>query len=167
MYVRAEFRDRDCAAAGIESLKREGVGKDGIEVFSARPVEFEPGVLDRASYMSLFAVLGALLFGVGSTAFMFWTQLDYPLITGGMPLNSGWATGVVTFEFTMMGAILGTVGAFFWESGLLRFGRRHAPSIRDDVLTLQVACEERDEGQIITVLRSAGATQVEYIEGPS
>ncbi len=167
MYVRAEFRDHDSVAAGIESLKRGGVGTNVIEVFSARPVEFEPGVLDRPSHMSLFAVLGALLFGVGSTAFMFWTQLDYPLITGGMPLNSGWATGVITFEFTMMGAILGTVGVFLWESRLLRSGGRPAPAIRDDVLTLQVACEEREEGRIITVLRGAGAIHVEYMEGPS
>ena len=167
MYVRAKFLNPEDAAAVIESAVRHGVTRDDIEIFSARPVEFKPALLDRPSRASLVAVVSALVFGAGSTAFMFWTQLDYPLITGGMPLNSGWATGPITFEFTMMGAILGTVGMFLWESRLFRSRRLPAPAIRSDVITVQLFCEEGLSGLLEEELRSARTVEVEWLGGSS
>ena len=167
MYLRAEFSDAEATASAIQTVSGNGVNKRDIEVFSARPVAFEPGVLDRPSRMSLLAVISAILVGVSATALMFYTQLDYPLITGGMPLNSGWATGVVTFELTMMGAILGTVGVFLWESGLLRKNRPPAPVIREDVITLQVRCDEEGAERLDRLLADSGAITSMRVEGAS
>ena len=167
MYLRAEFSDAGSTAAAIQTVSSAGVNNRDIEVFSARPVAFEPGVLDRPSRMSLLAVISAILVGISTTALMFYTQLDYPLITGGMPLNSGWATGVITFELTMMGAILGTVGVFLWESGLLRNTRPPAPVIRDDVITLQVRCGEEGAERLDRLLADSGAITSTRVEGAS
>lgn len=167
MYLRAEFSDAEATADAIQTVSGAGVDKRDIEVFSARPIPFEPGVLDRPSRMSLLAVVSAILTGVSATALMFYTQLDYPLITGGMPLNSGWATGVITFELTMMGAILGTVGVFLWESGLLRKNRPPAPVIRDDVITLQVRCDDKGADWIDRLLTDSGAITSTRVEDAS
>ena len=80
--------------------------------------------------MSLFAVLGALLGGGLTTAFIFYTKLDYPLVTGGMPLTSGWATGVVTFEFTMGGAVVGRFLRFYGKVDWSVFGSESLPRDR-------------------------------------
>ena len=114
--------------------------------------------------MSLFAVFAALAAGTGVTAFMFYTQQDYPLVTGGMPLTSGWATGVVTFEMTMAGAILGTAFMFLWESGLLRRSPRAAPELPDDGIILQVDCRT-DLSTAEEALRRCGARHIETWEG--
>ena len=75
--------------------------------------------------MSVAVVTGAnvtaFLLIVG---FVYFTQYNYPLITGGMPIFSFWATGVVFYEMTMFGAIVTTLFWFIRESGLLRRGRR-------------------------------------------
>ena len=87
MYLNAEFADTEAVTDAVRSIGSMGLSKDRIELFSTKPVDLEPGVLDRSSRMSLFAVLGALLGGGLTTAFMFYTQLDYPLVTGGMPFD--------------------------------------------------------------------------------
>ena len=61
--------------------------------------------------MSLAAVTGAITSCLLAIGFVYFTQHNYPLITGGMPLFSFWATGVVFYEMTMFGAIVTT---FFW-----------------------------------------------------
>ncbi|MGH9425048.1 MAG: quinol:electron acceptor oxidoreductase subunit ActD, partial [Terriglobia bacterium] len=37
------------------------------------------------------------------------TQKSYPLATGGMPIVTLWANGIITYEMTMLGAILTTL----------------------------------------------------------
>ena len=165
MIINAEFRETKQVAAAVGELRGQGTGAEHMEIFSSKPVELEPGLLDRPSHMSLFAVLAALAAGTGVTAFMFYTQQDYPLVTGGMPLTSGWATGVVTFEMTMAGAILGTVFMFLWESGLLRRSRRAAPEIPDDCMILQVDCRG-DVAPAEEALRRRGARHIETWEEP-
>ena len=165
MIINAEFRETSEVAAAVAELRGQGIGSDHLEIFSSKPVELETGLLDRPSHMSLFAVVAALAAGTGMTAFMFYTQQDYPLVTGGMPLTSGWATGVVTFEMTMAGAILGTVFMFLWESGLFR-GRSHpAPELPEDGMILQVDCHS-DVATAEESLRRCGARHVETSEGP-
>ena len=77
--------------------------------------------------MSLAAVLGAVVLGLFGTGMIYYTQYDYPLVTGGMPIFSMWATGVPSYELTMLGAVLATFGWFLYESGLLR-GNAPAPT---------------------------------------
>ena len=164
MYLNAEFTDSKAVADAVRALGSMGLSKDQIELFSTKPVDLEPGVLDRPSRMSLFAVLGALLGGGLTTAFIFYTQLDYPLVTGGMPLTSGWATGVVTFEFTMGGAVVGTVLAFLWEGGLVRFWKRvPTPRPPGNSIALRLDCPDDLVGRADDLLRASGAVSVEEI----
>ncbi|MCY4594071.1 MAG: DUF3341 domain-containing protein, partial [Bryobacterales bacterium] len=140
-----------------------GVSRSAMELYSLRPVEMHPPPLPRRSRMSLIAVLSAITVGGGATALMYWAQRDYPLITGGMPINSGWATGVVTFETTMAGAVIGIFAALLWESGLMRRRKRApVPSLPDEGVVLQVA-GVRDVAALEESLRAVGVTKVEVV----
>src|SRR5580698_9334045 len=119
-YLLSEFRDKESVASAIHSLRAIGVSTSDLDIFSEEPIEFHRGVLDRPSHMSLVSVLGAIVLGTSATAFVWFAQNNYAVITGGMPLFSFWGTGVITYETTMLGAVLSTFGYFLWESGLLR-----------------------------------------------
>lgn len=162
-YLHAEFSRPEEAAGAIAGLAAAGVSRSAMELYSLRPVELHPPPLPRRSRMSLTAVLSAIAVGGGATALMYWAQRDYPLITGGMPINSGWATGVVTFETTMAGAVIGIFAALLWESGLIRRRKRApAPSLPDEGVVLQIA-GVRDMAEIQESLHAAGAIAVEVV----
>jgi hypothetical protein len=113
--------------------------------------------------MSVVSVLGAILFGILATAFIRWTQHNYRLVTGGMPVFSFWATGVITFEMTMLGAIVSTFGGFLWESGLVRRRKLKAPvpDVEPGAVCLRVRCRGQEAAQAAEAMRSAGAVAVQ------
>jgi hypothetical protein len=163
MYLIAEFREKDAVAAAIRSLRAGGIAPADLDVFSEEPMEFPRGVLDRGSHMSLVSVSGAILFGTLATTFIWWAQHDYKLITGGMPNFSFWATGVITFEMTMLGSIVATFGWFLWESGLIRKRDRGAPVPEVDpcAMCLRIRCRDSDVTAAIDAMRKAGAAGIE------
>lgn len=163
MYLIGEFREKDAAASAIRALRSSGIESGALDLFSEEPVEFPRGVLDRPSRMSLVSVTGAILLGGLATAFVWWTQHNYGLVTGGMPLFSFWATGVITYEMTMLGAILATFGWFLWESGLLRKQNPEepVPQVDPGAICLRVRCRGNEAAQAIDTMRRAGAVDVQ------
>jgi len=161
LYLTGEFRDQEQLIAAIRSLRKSGVQPEALDLFSAEPVELPRGVLDRPSRMSLISVLGAAVFGAVATAFIQFTQYNYKLITGGMPTFSFWATGVITYEMTMLGAIVSTFAWFLWESGLMR--RRDAgpvPRVQPGSMCLRVHCAAELAGHTTDTMRRNGAVYV-------
>ena len=163
-FLHAEYLQPEDVAGAIDALVAIGIPKQAMEMYSRQPVELHPPPLARSSHMSLAAVVTAIAAGSGVTAFVFWTQLDYPLVTGGMPLNSGWATGVVTFEMTMAGAVFGTLLMLLREGKLIgRRSRTPVPELPDEGIILQVACTDR-EADVRTVLERTGAVGIDAVE---
>ena len=66
---------------------------------------------ESKSLMPWIAVAGGLIGGTCGFTLAWYTQVAYPLplITGGMPVVAPWPTGIVTYELTMMGAIVATL----------------------------------------------------------
>lgn len=162
-YLIGEFREKDSVATAIQGLRAAGVKVADLDVFSEEPVEFRRGVLDRPSHMSLVSVVGAAVCGIGATALMRLAQHNYAVNTGGMPIFSFWGTGVITYETTMMGAVLSTFGYFLWESGLLRKRDKTAPVpvVPPERICLRVRCVNDDVAKPTAILRSAGAVSIE------
>lgn len=162
-YLRAELRSAEEVAAAIAALREAGAPAGSIEIYSKRPMETDLPLLPRRSRMSLGAVLAGLFSGTAATALMFWMQNDFPLVTGGMPINSGWATAVVTFECTMAGAVLGTFGMLLWEAGLMgRHGSAPVPDLPDEGVVLQVACSG-EAGHVEAALNQVAPDRVEIV----
>jgi Protein of unknown function (DUF3341) len=80
-----------------------------------------------------------------------------------MPLFSFWATGVITYEMTMVGAIVAAFVAFLWESGLIR-KRDHTapvPATGPGLVCLRVRCLAEQAPHAIEIMRRAGAIHIE------
>lgn len=165
MYLIAEFREKESVQTAVVRLKADGVTLDNLDLFSEEPVELPKRVLDRPSRMSFFAVSGAILAGILGTSFIYSAQHNYKLPTGGMPLFSFWASGVITYEITMLGAIVSTFGLFLWESGLIRKRDKSAPvpEVAPESICIRVRCPAEKAAQVDETMRRSGAIGVERI----
>jgi hypothetical protein len=165
VYLAAEFQEKESTAEALRQLKELGFGPDDLTVFSDEPIELPRGVLDRPSHMSFAVVEGAIVFCFLATAFVYFTQYNYPLITGGMPLFSFWATGVVFYELTMLGAIVTTFSWFLWESGLLRRRDRNVPipAVKPEVICIRVHCRPEQASEAAQCLQHSGAANLREI----
>jgi hypothetical protein len=162
-YLIGEFRETDAIVRALRSLQTAGISAGDLDLFSQQPIELPRGLLDRPSRMSGISVAGAVAFGSLATGFIYYTQHNYKLVTGGMPLFSFWATGVITYEMTMLGAILATFAWFLWESGLAGRRRTSAPVPVTDPgsMCLRVRCRAEHAVQAHEALRLAGAIHIE------
>ena len=169
MYLIGEFRDQASVSQAIRILRDHTASESELAVFSDEPVEFRRGLLDRPSRMSIASVVGGILFGLLTTLFIFFTQHNYRLVTGGMPVFSFWATGVITFEMTMLGAILATFAWFLWESGLARKRDHDAPvpEVEPGSLCLRLRCRVDEAALASDVMRRAGAIAIHQRRGES
>lgn len=168
MYLTGDFHEMEPAVAAILELKANEFDPDDLVVFSDEPVEFPRGVLDRPSHMSLASVLGGITFLLLATGFVYFTQHNYPLVTGGMPLFSFWATGVIFYEMTMLGTIVTTFVWFLKESGVLR--RRSPapiPKVEPGWICLRVRCGAEQVAEVTHWLNRAGAASVRKLGEPA
>jgi hypothetical protein len=161
VFLIADFQQKEATVRALGELKANGFGLDDLDVFSDEPVELPRSVLERPSHMSLAVVTGAITFCLLTVGFVYFTQYNYPLITGGMPLFSFWATGVVFYELTMFGAIVTTFVWFLRESGLLRRGRATpVPAIEPGLIHLRVRCGPDQKDEVTGLLKRAGANKI-------
>jgi len=161
VYLSGDFPNIEPATKAIRDLKLHGFTLGDFVVFSDEPILFPKGVLRRPSHMSLTAVLGAITLFLLATGFVYFSQHNYALITGGMPIFSFWATGIISYEFTMFGAILSTFGCFLWESGLVR--KRDSapvPRIQPERIHLRVRCSPEQADETNQLMLRAGASEV-------
>ena len=158
MTLTAKFDNKEAVEAAVGA-----VSSGGPVLYSVKPLELEPGTLDRPSRMSLIAVCTAVITGVAMTAFMLWTQTDYPLITGGMPMQSLWPIGVITFETTMLGAIAGTLVGFLIEARFFRGDKGPPEALDSEHLFLRFSCDDTEVEGLDERMRSLGAVSVERV----
>jgi hypothetical protein len=158
MFVAGDFLNRDAALRALLELKATGFTSANVAAFSDEPLNFPHSVLERPSHMSFAVVTGAITSCLLVIGFVYFTQYNYPITTGGMPIFSAWATGVIFYEMTMFGAIVTTFFWFLRESGLLRRrSRQPAVAIEPGVISLRVECEAERVGTVRHAFEIAGA----------
>jgi Alternative complex III, ActD subunit len=115
------LNNRHEAVAALHELERDGVPKSAITVMSSEPLHMEcEGPKTR---IPIFGIIGGLLGAGFAILLTVWTSRRVGLITGGMPIVSPWAFGIIVFELTALGAILMTLGRMVFEAGLARRSR--------------------------------------------
>jgi Protein of unknown function (DUF3341) len=120
------FADPDAAERGMNALRAAGISPQKIVIMSAQPFdEYSFTQADHKTVMPWLATLGGLVGGTCGFLLARYTQVAYPIITGGMPLVSPWPTAIVTYELTMFGAVITTVVTLLITARLGR--RRPAP----------------------------------------
>ena len=112
------------ALEAVSELERGGVSRSAITVMSSEPLHFENGNLQEAmrTRIGWFAIAGGVIGAAGALFLIVATSLRVDVVTGGMPIITPWAFGIIVFEMTALGAILASLGRMIFEAGLARRG---------------------------------------------
>lgn len=154
----------DAAAAQrtVDALLSAGARSEDITVISSEPFDrYEFGQREKSTLMPWLVVLGAILGGVVGFLLVSLTTKSYPIVTGGMPITPGWITGIITYELTMLAAILTTLlvllltaPLFRWRQGpydvqvadgKILVGINPQRNLPDKVREVLMACQDRAE----------------------
>lgn len=138
-----------------------------ITVITAQPFDaydFGRGVEegDHKTVMPWLAALGGIIGGATG----FWlpavTESAYPLPTSGMPIVSLWTNGIITYEMTMLGAILTTLVTLGISARLPNPRTKlYDPEVADGkILVGVINPTETARPTVEQILREAGAGDV-------
>lgn len=155
------------AQRAMDSLRDAGVAPARIVVMTAQPFE-EYGfmhVKPMRTNMYKIAACGGIIGGALGFWLAWYMQVAYPfpLTTGGMPLVAPWPTGIVTYELTMLSAILTTVITLLVTTGLpnWRKGKIYDPEVSNGMLLIGVIDPaENAREDLETRLQRAGAEKI-------
>ena len=162
----ALYDDANYAAEAGDSLKREGLSNSDFDFLTGAPYpEGAFGERHSSHRLYIFPFIGAILGLSAGVLLTSMTQVAYPLVTGGKPILSLPPIAIVTYEGTMLGAILFTVLGIIFESRLprLRLGL-YDERITEGYIGVSVECEEEQLDRVEQVLTQAGAVDVKREE---
>jgi hypothetical protein len=169
----AEFSDPEKLRHALSRVKQ--ARHQVIDAFTPYPVEGLAGELAAGSSSIRMVMLAG---GLAFAAFALWLQwysavIDYPINSGGRPLNSWQVFWLVPFEVGVFAAALCGVIALLWSCGLPRL---HHPLFEisgferatQDRFFLLAATEANDGAarDLREVLESAGAIVVTEVRQP-
>jgi ActD protein len=110
----------EAANEAIARLQASGIPSTGIIAASSEPLHGLEPAEQSPSRISLFGICGGLLGAVFAIALTVSTSKRVGLVTGGMPIVTPWAFGIIVFELTALGAILATLARMIFEARLAR-----------------------------------------------
>jgi hypothetical protein len=154
------FKDVDTAVAGADKLVEAGF--PDFEVLSGSPYPEgafgEKPPKHRLFYFPLFGAVCGFTVGLLLTA---GTQMSYPMVTGGKPILSLPPMAIITYEGTMLGAVLFTIIGVIFESRLPRpkLGL-YDTRITEGWIGLMVTADEVQIGKAQKALQDAKAAEV-------
>jgi hypothetical protein len=160
-----KFSQPNDARMAIRRLIQAGIGPESMEVMTSQPIHGEPFIPGmKPTKLRTWAICGAALGLVGGLLLATVTALNYPLVKGGMPIVAPWTVGLITYETTMLGAVLATLVGLLVELGLPNFKNLpYDPSVVDGGVVLAVACTEGSRGSVETAVGAAGASKVNWV----
>ena len=161
------FTNADYAAEAGEALQRAGIAQADYDFLTGAPYpEGAFGEREEHHRLYIFPFVGALLGLTSGILLTSMTQMAYPLVTGGKPIISLPPMAIVTYEGTMLGAILFTVLGIIFESRLpnVKTGL-YDPRITEGYIGLLVNAEEDQLNRVAAILTQAGAVEVKRETG--
>ena len=156
------YSDANYAAEAGDALQRVGLTNKDYEFLTGAPYpEGAFGERHESHHIYVFPFIGAICGLTAGIILTSATQLAYPLVTGGKPILSLPPMAIVTYEGTMLGAILFTVLGILFESRLPR-GRLglYDDRITEGYIGVLVNCESEQMDRVEQALTQAGAVDV-------
>ncbi len=160
-----KFAEHTQARVAVRRLIQDGIDPGTMEVMSSQPIHGEPIVPEKKpTKLRRWALTGAGIGLVAGASLASITALNYPLVKGGMPIVAPWTVGLITYETTMLGAVLATLVGLLVELGLPNFkSLPYDPSVIDGGVVLAVACPDGSRTSVETALNAVGATKVNWV----
>jgi hypothetical protein len=145
--ILATFDTHEDALAAASALRREGLKQ--IELMSSEPIHEAIEREESGSLITWFAIFGGITGATAATLLTVLTSRHVNIVTGGMPVVSWWAFGVIIFETAMFTAVLFALGRMLYEGRLLRgLPAVYDEAVNDDQVVLAVECS--DETSVTT-----------------
>ena len=112
------------AQAAARALQSGGLPPAAITIMSSEPLHTATGdsAGQSTSHIAMFAICGGVIGAAAAVLLTVLTSRRVDLVTGGMPIVTPWAFGIIAFELTALGAILATLAGMIFEAGLARRG---------------------------------------------
>jgi Protein of unknown function (DUF3341) len=154
----ASFDQASTAVEAIGRLKLAGISPENLEVISSQPHSTHHFLPEKSKCrIGTFALIGGALGSVSGFLLATLTALAYPLPTGGMPILSWWPIGIVTYETTMLGAVLATLVGLLSELKLPNLKLLPAENLVEDGLLIEIRClEAKDLAMVPELIASLG-----------
>jgi ActD protein len=142
------------AIAALRELQREGVPRSAITVMSSEPLHIENSDAPK-SRIAGFAIAGGLFGAAFAILLTVLTSRKVGLVTGGMPIVTPWAFGIIVFELAALGAILATLVRMVFEAKLARRGAlaHYDQAVAEGRIVLTVECTDDQRNAAENVLR--------------
>jgi hypothetical protein len=162
----ARFSQPNDARMAIRRLMQEGVQADDMEVMSSQPIHGEPFLPDKnPTKLRTWALCGAAIGLLGGFGLATVTALNYPLVKGGMPIVAPWTVGLITYETTMLGAVLATLVGLLVELRLPNYKNLpYDASVVDGGIVLAVSWVEQTRPSVERAIGASGATKVNWVQ---
>ena len=156
------FEDANYAAEAGDALKEANISDDDYDFLTDAPYpEGAFGERHESHHLYVFPFVGALIGITVGIILTSMTQLAYPLTQGGKPILSLPPMAVITYESTMLGAIIFTVLGIIFESRLPRTKMGlYDTRITEGYIGVLVNVEEDRLPQVSSILTQAGAVDV-------
>jgi hypothetical protein len=138
----AIFDTSDEALAAARALRGEGI--TGVELMSAEPIHAWVPEEEAKSHIGIFAVIGAVIGAGLATLLMVWTSRRVDINTGGMPVVTTWAFGIIAFEVAMLTAILAALVCTIFEARLARDKamNEYDEAVADNKIVMAIKCAD-------------------------
>ena len=147
MEILGIFRDIESAGREVEGLVRAGFTE--AQITSLTSVAYPDGVLvqtERRSWFRWLALAGGVAGAGAGFLLAAGTAWLYPVQTGDKPIIALFPTGIITFEITMLFAIVGTMAGMFLEMRLpSRSARLYDPAIADGCIGISITIHSGGE----------------------
>lgn len=156
------FTNIDDMAKTMEPLERLSVAHSDMRLLSSAP--YPDGALfkdHRRMPLALFAFLFAVGGFLTALAIAGGTQILMNLIVSGKSVPSLPPVGIICYEFTLLGAIIGTIVGMLWVQGLPDWTQRAYDSdIFRGKIGLLVKCKGEDHAKLVEdVMKENGAVR--------
>jgi hypothetical protein len=139
--ILATFDTPEEALRSARALRREGVAQ--VELLSAEPIHEAIADENSKSAIGWFAVLGAVIGAVAAILLTVLPSRHVNIVTGGMPIVSFWAFGVIVFEVAMLTAVIFALGRMLYEARLFSSRlKNYDEAVGDDKIVLVLHCQD-------------------------
>jgi hypothetical protein len=159
------FHEVDTAVRSIEELHKAGM--TDLETYSPLPQhELEHALHRPQSPVRLFTLVGGLTGAATGFALPIWTSLDWPLMTGGMPMIALPTYVVPAFELMILFGALSTVAGLFINARLGPPGKGMAyhPSFSAGAFGVLVDAPAGQGSDARRIMEDAGAFEVRALD---
>jgi hypothetical protein len=144
--ILAIFDSADEAQAAARALQRGGLPRTAITIMSSEPAgrSLPDSAGQSKSYIGTVAICGGVLGAAAAVLLTVWTSRGVDLVTGGMPIVTPWAFGIIVFELAALGAMLATLARMIFEAGLARCGTLadYDEAVADGRVVVSLQCVE-------------------------